>query len=254
MKKAYLALALFAACALPASAALTSTTQHGVNGGDLNGQIAVGDLISGILGTELPGDNGWHPANPNPADQLPILTDDAGGAGVQGLLNDFPTLGQPTKLLQYDLAAPADIAMVQILSGNDGGDGRIFSTTVVKYSTDGGANFTDLGYFQSDPSGTLNNAGTTPQYRSTLVQIFDDAGGAIMSGVTNIQFDLYAVDNTGGQMRDPFDGINPFTGADDGLTAAFVAPLIWELDVIEVPEPASLALLALGGLAVLRRR
>ena len=33
-------------------------------------------------------------------------------------------------------------------------------------------------------------------------------------------------------MRDPFDGINPFTDTDDGLTAAFVSPLVWEIDVL----------------------
>ena len=55
-------------------------------------------------------------------------------------------------------------------------------------------------------------------------------------------------------MRDPYDGVNPFTGADDALSSAFVSPLIFEIDVIEVPEPASVLLLALGGLPFLRRR
>ena len=55
-------------------------------------------------------------------------------------------------------------------------------------------------------------------------------------------------------MRDPFDGVNPFTGLDDTLTAAFVSPLVMEIDVFAVPEPATLGLLLLGGLAVLRRR
>jgi hypothetical protein len=73
--------------------------------------------------------------------------------------------------------------------------------------------------------------------------------------VTNIQFDFYAVDNNGGQYRDPFDGVNPFTSIDDGLTGAFVSPLVFEIDVIAVPEPAS-ALLMLGGVVALtvRRR
>jgi hypothetical protein len=50
--------------------------------------------------------------------------------------------------------------------------------------------------------------------------------------VTNLRFDFYFVDNTASEMRDPFDGVNPFTGVDDGLSAPFVSPLVWEIDVI----------------------
>jgi len=50
--------------------------------------------------------------------------------------------------------------------------------------------------------------------------------------VTDIEFNFYAVDNTQGQMRDPFSGVNPFTGTDDGLTFPVVSPLIWEIDVL----------------------
>ena len=124
---------------------------------------------------------------------------------------------------------------------------------MVSYSVNGGGTFDVLGYFQSDPSGTLNNAGSTPRYYSTMVSIYDDASPLLQAGVTDLVFDLYAVDNTGGQMRDPFDGVNPFTGLDDGLNAAFVSPLIWELDVVPIPEPSTLALLVLG-FVVLRRR
>ncbi|MGB8435358.1 MAG: PEP-CTERM sorting domain-containing protein [Burkholderiales bacterium] len=55
--------------------------------------------------------------------------------------------------------------------------------------------------------------------------------------------------------------MNPFTGVDDGLTAAFVSPLIFEVDVIgraalAAPEPSTVALfsLALVGLGFSRRR
>jgi hypothetical protein len=59
-----------------------------------------------------------------------------------------------------------------------------------------------------------------------------DASGPLATGVTRIEFNFYAVDNTQGQMRDPFDGINPFTDTDDFLTPAFVSPLVWEIDVL----------------------
>lgn len=241
-----------------ANAAVTSSTIHGPLGGSLDSSIAVGDAISGLNGTELPGDQGWHPANPASANGsldpngLPTFTNDSGESGLAGLLNDFPGAGLPTKIVQYDLANPTDVYEIRILTGNDGLDGRVFSTTVVSTSTDNGANFSTLGYFQSDPSGTVNSG----QWGSTLVTIFDDASPVLASGVTNIQFDLYAVDNSQGQYRDPFDGVNPFTGVDDNLSAAIVSPLVWEIDVVNVPEPSAIALagLAVVGVGLVARR
>jgi hypothetical protein len=246
------ALAVMVAIAcVPVSAAVVATTTHGPESTSLNPMIKVGDLISGQIGTELPPLLGWHGANTNPADQLPAFTDDMGilASGLTGLLNDFPGAGVPAKSVQYDLGGPKDVASIGILSGNNGKDGRVFSTTVINYSTDG-TTFNLLGYFQSDPSGTVNNG----QWGSTYVEITDDASSTLLAAVTHLQFLLYAVDNTQNQMRDPFDGVNPFTGVDDGLTAAFVSPLIFELDVVEVPEPATLALLGLSGLLLRRRR
>ena len=245
---------LVVAALATAQAGVVSTTVHGVNSHDLDSMIAVGDLISGQIGVELPGDLGWHPANSDPLDKLPAFTDDAGvrASGLTGLLNDFPGAGNPAKRVRYSFPA-TDLSRLQILSGNNGGDGRIFSTTVVSYSVNGGGTYDVLGYFQSDPSGTLNNPGSSPRYYSTMVSIYDDASPLLRAGVTDLIFELYAVDNTGGQMRDPFNGVNPFTGLDDGLNAAFVSPLIWELDVVPIPEPSTLALLVLGLLALRRR-
>ena len=141
----------------------------------------------------------------------------------------------PGGRVQYFLGGAKDIQEIQILSGNNGKDGRVFSTTVISASTNGGGSFSTLGYFQSDLSGTVN-AG---QWGSTLVEITDDAGGPLAAGVTHLIFDFYAVDNTQGELRDPFDGVNPFTGVDDGLNAPIASPLIWEIDVIGVPEPTA---------------
>ena len=252
--KPLLTLVAGAILASRAGAVPVAVTTHGPESTSLNGMIAVGDLISGLIATELVGDQGWHPAVSDPLDRLPAFTDDAGirGTGLTGLLNDFPGVGAPAKRIQYALAAPSDVGKIQILSGNNGKDGRVFSTTVIHTSSDGGGSFSPLGYFQSDPSGTIN----TGQWGSTMVTITNAGGGFLATGVTHLVFELFAVDNTGGQMRDPFDGVNPYTGVDDGLTAAFVSPLIFEIDVLTVPEPASIAaaLTALGGLAALRRR
>ena len=219
----------------PARGVVTSTTLHGADGNSLDGEILGGDVLSGLIPTELPGDLGWHPANTDPNNHLPIFTDDAGGSGLAGLLNDNAP-GVPVKRVQYDLRHAVDVTGINILTGNDGKDGRVFSTTVISASTDGGANFSQIGYFESDPLGTINSG----QWGSTLVKIFDDSGADLVTGATNLIFEFYSVDNTGGQYRDPFDGANPFTGIDDGLTAAFVSPLVWEIDVI--PEPASAVL------------
>ncbi len=224
-----------------AQAGVVSTTVHGLSSHELDPMIAVNDLIAGQIGQELPPLYGWHPVNTDPADQLSAFTDGAGvlASGFTGLLNDFPAAGTPAKTVQYSFPA-TDISRVQVYTGNNGGDGRIFSTTVVRYSVDEGTNFAPLGYFQSDPSGTINNSGSSPRYYSTMVLIYDNESPVLRAGVTDLIFELYAVDNTQGEMRDPFDGVNPFTGTDDGFTPPNTSPLVWEIDVLE-PPPRLLA-------------
>lgn len=255
-----------AALTATAGAAVVSTTTHspipsGQPGG-LDPFISAVDCINGQIGTELPPLNGWHPANADPLDHLPAFTDGIGmrATGLTGLLNDFPGPGIAAKTVTYNLVGTAcnlyGVAAVNIHTSNNNEDGRIFSTTVLEYSMDGGLTYNYLGYFQSDPSGTINVAGhpLSIGQKATMVSVYDDAGVPLMPpGVTDVLFLLFAVDNTGGQMRDPFDGVNPYTGVDDGLTAAFVSPLVMELDVIAVPEPAALGLAVLA-LAALRRR
>ena len=220
--------------------AVAFTTEHAAHDGALSRPISSDDLLQGLIAMERPGDNGWHSANPAATNGsldpngLPAFTDGVGdiGTGLTGLLNDYPGSAVPTKLLQYDLGSPHDIDEIRIFTGNLGKDGRIFSTTGVWTSTDGDA-FEFLGYFQSDPSGTANNASTPggPD-GSTLVRVFRDDGTQLATDITHLRFDLYAVANIGGLMHDPFSGVNPFTGLDDGLEPAYVSPLVREIDVL----------------------
>lgn len=252
-------------------AAVTSSSLHGFNHDDFDGLLFDDDLIQGL--SEEPiffGDpgvyendqfpiTGWHPANNvDPADQLPSFTDGVGerGTGLTGLLNDnlpgappAPISGAPVKIVEYVLAEPSDIGRINILTGNrNNSDGRIFLTTSILYSTDGGASFDDLGYFESDPSGVFNNevspeSPLDPEQASTITSIFNDASTTMLTGVTNIELSFYAVSIFGGPGGDvsgvhvdPFDGVNTFTGVDDGFGPAFISPLVWEIDVV---APAS---------------
>lgn len=232
---------LVAMSAAPVDAAVTFTTTHTVDPRGLDDMMSSTDAIQGLIAQELSGDRGWHDANPASLDPLhpfglPAFTDGLGSQGsFYGLLNDFPPADLPTKYVQYDLPGPTDITAINIFTGNVvNSDGRIFSTSFIRYSMDMGQSFQDLGYFQSDPSGTINNEttpGVTPN-AATMVSIFDDVDAMMLTGVTNLQIELYGVDNSQGQMRDPFDFENPYTGIDDGLTGPNTSPIVWEIDVL----------------------
>ncbi|MFW5697944.1 MAG: PEP-CTERM sorting domain-containing protein [Fimbriimonadaceae bacterium] len=216
--------------------------------------VSNSDLIAGAIGTERLGDTGWHPANTNPADQLPALTDGAGRVGLAGLLNDFPPVGLPTKLLQYDFALPVNIQSINVFSGNGGADGRVFHTYVVRWSTDNGSNWSDDIYVQSSTLGSLQNGTNEFDYTDIYSSLSADSG-FLASAVTNLQFDFYGVDNGQGQYRDPFEGVNPFTGINDGMNAPNTSPIINEIDVIGQPVPEPATMLGLGaGLAALAAR
>jgi len=240
-----LAVLLCAFAAGSASAQPTITVTQGEET-DLAATYDSIDLIQGLIPTVLPGDKGWHPANTDPLDQLPAFTDGEGirTTGLTGLLNDFPGPGNPAKLVAYALPVPADVQEIRMFTGNNGRDGRVFHTYTVRFSSDGGQTYSEPLYVQSHPSGTLNNP-LNHQWYAVLSQL-TDATGPLATGVTHLEFDLYSVDNTGGQMRDPFDGINPFTHTDDGLIAAFVSPLVWEIDVLGADSPPRLSVSLAG--------
>ncbi len=224
--------------AVNSGGSIVATTQHAATDAGLAFAYSNSDILQGRIPTVLPGDIGWHSANPasndpNDPNGLPAFTDGVGdlGSGVTGLLNDFPPAGSPAKLIDYDLGVAHDISEIHIFTGNNGNDGRIFSTTAVWTSSDGVA-YNLLGYFQSDPSSSENNASTPDGPNgASVVRIVRDDGSSLAEGVRHLRFDLFAVSDLNGLMRDPFDGVNSFTGIDDGLTAAYVSPLVREIDV-----------------------
>lgn len=241
MNAAQTLLTLFCAAATgSASAQITLTVTQGEET-DLAATYSSTDLIEGLIPVELPGDHGWHPANTDPLDQLPAFTDGIGirATGLTGLLNDFPGPGLPAKLIRYTLPVPSDIDEIRVFTGNNGRDGRVFHTYTVRFSSDWAQTFTAPIYVQSHLSGTVNNA-LNNNWRVVLSQL-SNASGHLASEVTHIDFNFYAVDNTGGEMRDPFDGVNPFTGTDDGLSAAIESPLVWEIDVMGADSPPRLS-------------
>ena len=210
MKTMQLILALLcSALAGSACAQIVITVTQGEEG-DLAATYDTADLIQGLIPTELPGDKGWHSVNTDPLDQLPAFTDGEGirSTGLTGLLNDFPGAGQPAKLIEYALPAPCDINEIRVFTGNEGRDGRVFHTYTVRFSSDWGQTFTEPIYVQSHLSGTINNS-LNNFWRVVLSQL-TDAAGPLATEVTHIEFDFYSVDNTQGEMRDPFDGVNPF--------------------------------------------
>ncbi|MGL4513997.1 MAG: dockerin type I domain-containing protein [Lacipirellulaceae bacterium] len=250
-----LGLACVLELAAPAQSAVTSSTQHSAAFTAFNGVLSSSDIIHGLNAEpisfgdpgvfENPGDLGWHPANTDPANQLIAFTDGLGGVQtLTGLLNDNfpggggPAGGAPVKVVEYVLPAASSIGRINILTGNrNNSDGRVFASVVVRYSTNGGSTFADLGYFQSDPSGAINRQSSPvspfdPPQSTTFLGIFNDTNTTLLAGVTNIEFSFFSVSNTQGRLQDPYDGVNSFTGVDDGFAPAFESPLVWEIDVL----------------------
>lgn len=261
-------------------AATSLTVSHNTSEIGFDGQLSAVDLANGLIahqkvtgdglytsleyvnGIGVPlNDNGFHSANPASGDALhpyglPTFTDGVGPKStLDGLLNDFPGDGAPTKRLVFDLGGTFDIGQINILGGNaNEPDGRVFITTVIRVSTDGGVTWTDLdgnggsviydakpfvdsglnpvdgnpfaipngSYFQSDPTGT-NNTFENNIWQSTFMEITDDASPVLAAGVTHVNIEFYSVHHTDNLIEDPFFGVNPFTGIDDNIGSAGAA-------------------------------
>lgn len=270
----YATVCVLGAAAGSALGATSLSVSHDSSPTAYDGLISTTDLAQGLIATEkvtgdgvytsleyvnglgLPvNDNGWHPANPASGNSLfplglPTLTNGIGPQnGLDGLLNDFPGDGVPTKRLVYDLGGSFDIGQINILGGNaNDPDGRAMITAVIRVSTDGGTTWTDLdgnggtvsydakpfedsnlttvdgaafdipngSYFQSDSTGTVND-GIGNSWQSTFMEITDDSSAVLAAGVTHVNVEFYSVHHTDNTIEDPFFGVNPFTGIDDNI-------------------------------------
>jgi len=213
--------------------------------GDLSLPILSGDLLHGMFGTVEAG--GFHPATPPPGEE--DLTDGVEGLGVEAVLADY---SNPSLQIRYDFENPIDITEIRVFAANytpPNYNSRAYQNYDVEYMLAGDpTTYELLDYVRCTDYGAWN--GSTEFVGATFTRIYDDTSYWLLQDVTQLRFRFYCVGQTTGGFWDPWDPDHP-EDVDDN-PAAFEASIIKEIDVI--PEPASLSLLLLGGLAVLRRR
>jgi hypothetical protein len=194
------------------------------------------DVLQGNLGTVKAG--GFHWVTPAPGEQW--LTDGAiDSECIRSILQDFAAANCSLWII-YDFE-PTVLTEINTFGASGDADGRVFQNVSVGYKD-------QFGMWHS----LIDYAHTGPYYRSnvdshsSLIHIYDTEGGPILDGggtpivFHGLAFKFWLVDNTMNWFMDPFDpGLN-------------TASKIKEIDAI--PEPTTIALLGLGGLALLRRK
>lgn len=231
--------AFSAAFAAPGSSYEFSTS--GLDG--LSVGLSSTDVLNGKVGTIEAG--GFHAAShPN---SNAALTDGVPGDGVSSIVNDF---SNPGLQIYYDFDSAIDIALIRVFTANN--DERVFQTYDVDVFRNGDLDWVPL--IQSVQTGpfltTYANAGSPT---AAMTTVWDDSG-TLASGVLSLRFTFYDVGTTGNYYVDPFAPGDPRDT--DAFTAAIVGPVIKEIDVEVVPEPASLLALGSGlaGFAAMLRR
>jgi hypothetical protein len=238
-----------------AMGAPTYTKDSADFGGSLQKSVVAGDLLEQGFTTATAEQGSFYPGLGGVAD----LTDGTWGTGWgagAAILRDYASSppgvsGTPAVTMRYDFSIPQDIGDIRVYASNpDGYNGRSYHNYDILYQVDGDATvYTLLEQVHSTNFGQWN--GSTEFVEKTATYVYDSAGGFLIEDCVSLWFKLYDTSQTTGGFWDPYDPSDPRDT--DGNNAAFEGPGIREIDVL-IPEPASLSLLLLGGLAVLRRR
>jgi len=244
------------ALATIAAAAPTYTKDSADYGGSLIKSVVADDLLQQAFTTATVEGGSFYPGLGGAGD----LTDGTWGTGWgagAAILRDYASAapgvsGTPAVTMRYDFSIPQNVGEIRVYASNpDGYNSRSYHNYDIEYMVDGDATvYTLLDQVHSTNFGVWNGVNGTEQVEKTATYVYDGAKGLLIEDCVMLRIKLYDVGQTTGGFWDPFDPSDPRDT--DGNNAAFEGSGIREIDVI--PEPASLMLLALGGLAVLRRR
>lgn len=208
--------------------------------GALSIQPSGSDGIAGNVATRLSGD--FHSAVSNNADREPAFTDGAGQNGLAGLLRDYPGNNTAAWSGFWNLSSGSavDLNDLRVFSGN--GDGRAFHHYDVYTTTDSTPDENSAWTLLAEEIAPAN-FGTAIGSNSAALTRLTGNGGAMATGITAIRIDLYAVHNMDNVLRDDW---NAGQGDDtDGVGAAFVSPIVFEIDAFfsgsATPTPTATA-------------